>query len=148
MRIEQFEFDVRFGLFLQVVVERCAVRRIFSDSVAAAPGVPHARSNRGARREQVRFFAGDGDAGLAQRADVIKHPERAAMSGNHQIVAVDDEIVDRSRRQVELQRLPVCAVVKRSPRARFRAGIEEAFALGIFAHSMNVGAVGKASGDG
>src|SRR5260370_688043 len=36
----------------------------------------------------------------------------------------------------------------KNPRARFRAGIEQALALGIFTHGVNVRTVGEAGGDG
>ena len=55
-----------------------------------------------------------------------------------------DEVVDRSCRQIELQRLPVRTVIKGNPRARFRAGIEQSLALGVFANGVNVRAVGEA----
>src|SRR6202158_5812828 len=70
------------------------------------------------------------------------------MSGHDQIVTVDEEVVDRSCRQIELQRLPVRAVIEGNPRARFRAGIEQPLALGIFANGVNVGAVWEAGRDG
>ncbi len=123
LSVQQLQLDVLFGLLFQVVVERRALGGIFSDGVAAPPGVPHARTNGGTRREQVRIFAGNGSVRLAQRADVIEHPERAAMRGHHQIVAVNDEVVHWSCRQVELQRLPVRAIVKGNPSARFRTRI-------------------------
>src|SRR6266581_3938610 len=146
--IQKFQLNVLFGFFLQVVEERRAFGRIFSDGVAAAPGMAHARSNGGMRSEQMRVFGGDGGARLAQRADVIEHPECAAMRGNDQIVLVDDEVVDGSGRQVELQGLPVRTIIEGNPRASFGAGIEQALVLGIFANSVNVRAVGKAGGDG
>ena len=69
------------------------------------------------------------------------------MGGNDQIVTVNDEVVDRSCRQIKLQRLPVRAVIKGNPRARLGAGIEQALALRIFPHGMNVGAVGESASD-
>jgi hypothetical protein len=53
-----------------------------------------------------------GGIDLAQRGNVVQHPERAAMSGGDQIIAVNFEVVDRDHRQIELELLPVAAVVK------------------------------------
>src|SRR5207302_5994068 len=55
--------------------------------------------------------------------------------------------MDRSRRQVELQGLPVRAAIKGNPRTRFGAGIEQSFALGVFANGVNVRAVGESGSD-
>ena len=63
---------------------------------------------------------------LAQRRDVVENPERAAVSGDDEIVAVNGQIAHRGDRQVELQRLPVVAVVERNVNAEFGAGEEQA----------------------
>ncbi len=67
----------------------------------------HPRAYGGSWREKVRVFRGNGCAGLAQGAHVVQHPERASVRCDNQIVVVNDQIVDRSRREIKLQRLPV-----------------------------------------
>ena len=46
-----------------------------------------------------------------------------------------------------MQRLPIRTVVEGNPDARFRASVEETFALGIFAHRVNIGIVRQAGDD-
>src|SRR5207302_9051535 len=65
LRVQHFQLDVLFGLFLQAVVERGAVGRIFSNGIAAAARASHARANGRTRSEQVRVFGGDGGVRLA-----------------------------------------------------------------------------------
>ena len=112
LAIEYFEFGWFFGLFLQVKVKNCSRGRIFTNGIAARVEVTHPRANGGPRREKMRGFRGNGCAGLAQGAHVVQHPERSAVSGDHQIVVVDDHVVDGSRGKIELKLLPVRSIVK------------------------------------
>src|SRR3984885_7229476 len=50
-------------------------------------------------------------------------------------------------REIELQGLPVVAVVERNPNAIFCAGKQKAFADGIFAHSVDGSVIGQAVRD-
>ena len=50
---------------------------------------------------------------LAQRADVIQDVKRTAMRGNNEIVLFNDEIRNLCIRQIQRQRLPNRAIVKR-----------------------------------
>src|SRR5260370_11197296 len=95
-------------------------------------------SKGGVRFEKMRVFRSNRGASLAQWAKVVQNPERAAVRGNHQIVVVDDHVVDGHRRQIELQRLPVRAIVEGNPNAGFGAGVKEPLALRIFSNSMTV----------
>ena len=61
---------------------------------------------------------------LAQWRDIVQHPERATVRGGDQVAAVDREVADRRHRQVELQRLPVVAVVERHVDARLGTGVQ------------------------
>ncbi len=56
------------------------------------------------------------------------------------------EIVNRCGRQVELQRLPVRAIVAGEVNASLGAGVEQAFDLRVFAHRAGVGSRGNAVG--
>ena len=101
-----------------------------------------ARAEGGIGREEMRVFGGDGGTGLAKRAEVVEDPERAAVRRNDERVIVNDHVVDRRDGEIELERLPVCAVVERNIDAGFGAGVEQAFALGIFADGVDVNIVG------
>ena len=56
------------------------------------------------------------------------------MRSNHQIIAMDREIANRSDRQIQLQGLPVIAVIERNVNSEFGSGEEQPFALRIFAN--------------
>src|SRR5207253_9016655 len=81
---------------------------------------------------------------LAQRGDVVEDPEAASMGTGNEVGAVNGEIADRSRRQIQLQRLPVVAIVERNIDGMLGAGEEQAAAHGIFAYSVDGGIVGNA----
>ncbi len=85
--------------------------------------------------------------GLAQRFDVVHDPERAAVRGDREIVAVHGEVANRGDRQIELQRLPRRAVVKRNVDAPFGAGIEHPAAPRILANGVDERALRNAADD-
>ena len=87
---------------------------------------------------------------LPERRDVVHDPERPPHRRREQIAVVHLEIGDGRRRQVLLQRLPVLPLIERHVRALERAGVQQSFLLGIFAHDVHrliggnaVGAVGE-----
>ncbi len=49
---------------------------------------------------------------LSQWRDVIENPKRTPVGGDDQVVSVNVQIVDRNGRKIQLQRLPVVAVVE------------------------------------
>ena len=51
-------------------------------------------------------------AGLAQGRKVVENPESAAVGGNDEIVIVDDDVAGIAGGEIQLQRLPVVAVVE------------------------------------
>src|SRR5215472_10586588 len=63
----------------------------------------------------------------------------------HQIVIFDHEIVDRCYGKIQLQRLPMRAVIKRHEDAELSSCVKQTSALGIFAHSVYICAVGNSS---
>ena len=75
--------------------------------------------------------------GLAQRADVIQHPKRAAVRGEDQVLIMDDEIAHGSVRQIKLQRLPVLAVVEGDPDRPLGACEKQAMPHRILAHRID-----------
>src|ERR1700676_2999082 len=58
------------------------------------------------------------------------------MRPDNEIVAMDHEVAHRGVGQVELQRLPVVAIVERNEYRALRTCEEQTFALGIFAHHI------------
>ena len=63
------------------------------------------------------------------------------MGGKYQVVVFHDQVVDRNSWEVELQRTPLGAVVKRDKYAGLGSGVQEAALFGIFAHGANEGVV-------
>ena len=84
---------------------------------------------------------------LAKHADVVQHPNPAPVRSEDQIVVVKGEVAHRGRRQVELQRLPVVAVVKRDEHTQLGTGDEQAATFGIFFDRLHVDARRQAAGD-
>jgi len=66
---------------------------------------------RGRLEKMSLVGAGEGRH-LAQRSDVIQNPEGAAVGGDDEVVVVNPEIAHGSVRQIELERLPVVAIVE------------------------------------
>src|SRR3546814_11944258 len=71
---------------------------------------------------------------LAQRTDVVQHPEGAAMRRDRDVAGVDGKVMHRHARHVEPERLPVGAVVERHVDAELGARLEQPLAPGIGAH--------------
>ena len=90
----------------------------------------------GRRREQHRI-ARRRRAKLAQARDVVEHPERAAVRRDDQIVVVDSQVAHRGMRQIELQRLPVLAVVVGDPHGFLGGGEKQPPAAGVLAHGVH-----------
>src|SRR5260221_13975322 len=86
-------------------------------------------------------------AELPQRRDVIQDPKRSAMSSNNNIVAMNDKIADRSRRQIHLQRLPMITVVPGNIHGALGASKKQSLAFYIFAHRVDGLVIGQAAED-
>ena len=69
------------------------------------------------------------------------------MSADDQIVFVNPQIAHRGVRQIQLQRLPVIAVIERHPYGVLRACEQQPFAHRIFTHRVHGAEVGQARGD-
>src|SRR5260370_29643834 len=85
------------------------------------------QSNRSIR--QVR-------AQLAQRSNVVQNPKRAPVRADDQIIAMNGEVAHGGVGQVELQRLPVIAVIEGNKYRALRTRKKQPFALGILAHRV------------
>src|SRR5215471_6993245 len=86
-------------------------------------------------------------AGLAQRTDIVKDPERAPVSRRDQVVVLYSEVVNRRIGQVQLQGLPVRTVIDREVHAGLGTGIKQTFDLGVFADGSRVSASRNARTD-
>src|SRR6185312_13539272 len=147
--VENLDRDRTGRVLLQVVVDDRAVRRIL--------GLRLVLLQRGAvvsallDRDRVGWLEEEGVGrqhrigDLTERADVVDHPDTTAVRADDEIVAIDLEIAHRSDGQVELDRLPVVAVVERHERAALGAGEEQALAHVVFFDRVDVDA-GRESG--
>ena len=131
------------------VVETRAVRRILPEPVDGNHiGLALVHPDGRGRREEVRGRAGDLRRRVAERRDVVEHPERPAMRRHGKIVAVERDVANRGRRQVELQRLPVVAIVERDENARLGAGEEQSLPFRVLSHGVDVRRGLQPLGDG
>ena len=151
-RVENFKSDrSRSGAVRQIVIDDYAIGRIGASGFVGRKrrvgvGVALDAEGGGWSEEMSRGCAGE-SRHFAQRGDVIQNPERAAVRGDDEVVVVNPEIAHGGVRQIQLQGLPVVAVVERDPDRIFRAGKQQAFAHGIFAHRVHRAEVGQAGGD-
>src|SRR5450755_2006501 len=70
------------------------------------------------------------------------------MRGYDKIVVLDDQIVNRNRRQIQLQGLPMRAGIEGNPDSGFGAGVEQSFPLGVLAYRVNIRPVWNSGGNG
>src|SRR6185295_16979779 len=84
---------------------------------------------------------------LPQERHVVDHPETAAMRSHDQIVSMNSEIAHRSRRQIQLQRLPVIAIVKRHEHIALSACEQKPTTMWIFLHCLHVNTGGQSARD-
>ena len=95
-------------------------------------------------RRRVR----DAGRGLAQRRDVVQHPERSAVRRHRQVVAVERDVAHRRRRQV------AAAATASDPRRRTRRRCRspcrrraDPCRCGILAHGADVRRRAESGGD-
>src|SRR5207237_4411234 len=78
------------------------------------------------RREEMNALRSDVRSELAERLNVVEHPESASVCGNDESVVVYEQVVNRHDRQLLLQRLPVRAVIERGVDSALGASEEQA----------------------
>ena len=127
------QFVLRRGL--QDIVDHGPGGRVFAHRPAAVHRVRIVQAI-GLLRGEQHDVARD-RIGLAQRRDIVEDPESAAMGGHNQVIALHQEVMDRRDGQVQLQRLPGCAVVQREEDAKLSARIEQAPSHRVLAHRMH-----------
>ena len=86
------------------------------------------------RREEVRRRARHLVRQLVERGQVVEDPEGTALRREHQVLLVDDQVGDGGHREVELERLPVRAVVEGDEHAVLGGGVEKPLPVGILPH--------------
>ena len=122
-----FERDVCGWSGFQSVVKDGAVGRIlpggkFGRERSFLVVVPaDAGDGGGAQKRGVGI--GDLRAGLAQGREVVENPEGAAVGGDDEVVIVDDEVAGVAGGKIQLERLPVVAVVERNVDAIGERGV-------------------------
>ena len=99
--------------------------------------------DRRTRREEERLLSGDLRVELADRREVVQHPEGAAVRSDDEVAVLRVDVADRAIGQVDLQRLPVLAVVERDEDAGLGAGVEEALAGRVLPNDVDVAARGN-----
>src|SRR5215831_5133062 len=78
---------------------------------------------------------------LCRSGDVVKDPKRTPVRGGHEVIAMDGQVANRAHRQVELERLPVVAIVKGNVHSQLGAGEQQALLLRIFANHSQEGCI-------
>ena len=99
------------------------------------------------RLKEVHVLGDQRRLQLAQRSDVVEHVERAAVGGDHHVVAFDHDIGDLRIGQIEREGLPLRAIVEGNVDAVLGAGEQQALAAGIFAHGVHEIVFGDAVDD-
>ncbi len=96
-----------FGAVLKVVVNDRARRRIGSGRLMRVDLLGIMETDRGLRLVQIHVGLRDLIVDLAQRRQVVEHPEGAAVGRHNKVVILHHQVVNRRDRQIQLQRLPM-----------------------------------------
>ena len=143
-RIEDLERYRSGRRGLQVVIDRRAARRIVGVRLVGLrrrPVVGLRRQQHRSRRPEENRVGRRGVGGrVPQHADVVQDPEAAAVRRDDQIVVLDRQVAHRRRRQVQLQRLPVVAVVERHEDGELGAREQQSAARRILFDRLHVDA--------
>src|ERR1700740_604780 len=116
LRVVDFERERVAGNGFQVVVNDCAVGRIFRRGFFGRQRsflvVVITSADYGCGLEQIRVGGGDFRAGLTARREGVEDQEGAAVGGGDEIVAMHCEVANVRGREIQLQGLPVVAIVE------------------------------------
>jgi hypothetical protein len=102
------------------------------------------QAHRAVRLEEVHVLVRHARVHLPQHRIVVEHEDPAAVRADDEVIALERDVAERRRRQVEHERLPRVAVVERHVHRAFRAEEQQAGALRVFAQDARVAAVGLA----
>jgi hypothetical protein len=83
---------------------------------------------------------------LPQWSHIVEDPQRSAKGRRNKVIAVNNQVPNRSRWQIELQGLPMVAIIEGNVDAGFGASVQEAFANGVCANHPDY-SVARESGD-
>ena len=143
-RIQKFERHHAFRRSRKIVINERAVRRVLAnrlpslEKIGPAHAIGQSRLVKHSFRCRLRSCA-------AQRRDVVQNPERASMRCHHEIVILHDQVMDRTVRQIQLQRLPVRSAIERNINPSLRPRIQQILPHRIFADDMRVSAIRDAT---
>ena len=107
--------------FIDRIINNGTVRRIFC--LLAIPGTA-IQTVRVAGLKQMHGLRFDLLIELVQRRDVIQNPEGPPLGGCDQIIVMHPQIRDRNLGKVQLQWLPLAAVIEGNVHARFGSGVQ------------------------
>ena len=93
-----------------------------------------ARADRDVRLEEMHGFAGDGRRHLTQHGVVVENVDTAAIGADDEVIALEDEIAIRRVWKIQLERLPVVAVVEAHEHSALGTGDEQSRAPGVRTH--------------
>ena len=151
LRVVDFEGERIAGNGFQIVINDRAIGRIFRGGFFGGQRsflvVVVTSADDGCGLQQIRIGIRDFRASLTQRREVIENPEGAAVGGGDEVVAMHGEIANIGGREIQLQGLPVVAIVEGNVECVFGSGVEQAFAHGIFADHAGDPIGLQASGD-
>ena len=142
--VENFQRHFSRRFFGQVVIDQGARRRVIGHVAVAAIAIAvGGRRRKEPRRRRVEA----GRQLIEQGGAPVEHPKAAAHGGDDDVLAENLDIGNGGYRQVELEGLPVGAVVETDKQPVLGARVEDALPFGILAYHAH-GVVGwKAAGD-
>src|SRR5258705_4079993 len=115
-RVDDLDHDRRARRLLQVVVDHYSARRILSVGLILLKRrtvvTPLYEVDRIGGLEEPGVARDHCIADLPKGRDIVDHPEATSVGRDYQVVAVDHQVAHRRYRHVELERLPVVAVIE------------------------------------
>jgi len=145
--VENIESHFILRCALKIIIDHCAHGWVVTGRLAFVDFFRVMQSHRRLRlvKQHVGRRALGGE--LAQGRQIIQDPEGAAMCGRDEIVILDYQIVNGRLRQVQLQWLPVRAIIEREIYTKLGPGVEQPFAFRILPHAVDVCALWDSIGD-
>ena len=110
--VQNIERYLVSGLGLEVIIDHCAGRRIIADWLVPIEFSWVMQSQRSLGLIQKRIADRGLRIDLTQRRHIIQHPKGTSMGSGNQIVILNHQVMNRRRRQIQLQWLPMGAVIE------------------------------------
>ena len=140
--VDDIERDLLFSHGLEIVIDDCPRRRVVAHWLAFVEFLRVMQTECGLRLIKNDVCRGGLRVELTERRQIVQHPERTPVRRDHEIVIFNDKIMNRCYRQIQLQWLPMGAIIERNNNAELGSGVKQTFALGIFAHGVHIRAIG------